>query len=166
MWRAAGGTVNRLALTLAMCLAGTMSQAGEVAPKDVKFDEDGAIAESLTGVAGDAANGATIVGKRSKGNCVACHAVTALSDVPFHGEIGPSLDGAADRWTEAELRGLVANAKMTFEGTMMPAFYKVDGFTRPGDAYTGKAGTEPLPPILTAQEIEDVVAFLATLKEE
>jgi sulfur-oxidizing protein SoxX len=47
----------------------------------------------------------------------------------------------------------------------MPAFYKVDGFTRPGDAYTGKAPEGPLTPILTAQEIEDVVAFLATLKE-
>lgn len=165
-WQPTGGTMKRLSLTLAMCVAGTMSQAGEVAPKDVKFDESGAIAESLTGVAGDAANGAKIVGSKKKGNCVACHAVTALSDVPFHGEIGPSLDGAGGRWTEAELRGLVANAKMTFEGTMMPAFYKVDGFIRPGDAYTGKAGTEPLPPILSAQDIEDVVAFLATLKEE
>lgn len=165
-WQPTGGTMKRLSLTLAMCLAGTMSQAGEVAPKDVKFTEDGAIAESLTGVAGDAANGAIIAGTKSKGNCVACHQVTALADVPFHGEIGPMLDGAGERWSEAELRGLVANAKMTFEGTMMPAFYKVDGFIRPGDAYTGKAGAEPLPPILTAQEIEDVVAFLATLKEE
>jgi|GEM_PF-57045 sulfur-oxidizing protein SoxX len=166
VWQPTGGTMKRLSLTLAMCLAGTMSQAGEVAPKDVQYDEYGGIAESLTGVAGDAANGALIVGSKKKGNCVACHAVTALSDVPFHGEIGPMLDGAGDRWSEAELRGLVANAKMTFEGTMMPAFYKVDGFIRPGDAYTGKAGAEPLPPILTAQEIEDVVAFLATLKEE
>ena len=165
-WQPTGGTMKRLSLTLAICLAGTMSQAGEVAPKDVKFDDSGAIAESLTGVAGDAANGAMIVGSKKKGNCVACHAVTALADIPFHGEIGPMLDGAGERWSEAELRGLVANAKMTFEGTLMPAFYKVDGFIRPGDAYTGKAGTEPLPPILTAQEIEDVVAFLATLKEE
>ena len=54
---------------------------------------------------------------------------------------------------------------MTFDGTFMPAFYKVDGFIRPGDAYTGKAGTEPLPPILDAQQIEDVVAFLMTLKD-
>ena len=60
----------------------------------------------------------------------------------------------------------MANAKMTFEGTMMPAFYKVEGFIRPGDGYTGKAPTEALTPILTAQQIEDVVAFIATLKEE
>ncbi|MBE1284120.1 MAG: sulfur oxidation c-type cytochrome SoxX [Rhodobacteraceae bacterium] len=152
-------------LTLAASLIGGAALAGEVAPKEVAYNEDGAIEASLTGVAGDAANGALIVGNKSKGNCVACHEITALADVPFHGEVGPMLDGAGERWSEAELRGLIANAKMTFEGTVMPAFYKVDGFIRPGDAYTGKAGQEPLPPILTAQEIEDVVAFLATLKE-
>ncbi|UWQ47127.1 sulfur oxidation c-type cytochrome SoxX [Leisingera aquaemixtae] len=153
-------------LTLALSLAGTAALAAEVAPQAVQFGESGEVAASLTGVAGDAANGAIVAGSKSKGNCVACHQVSALADVPFHGEIGPSLDGAGDRWTVEELRGLIANAKMTFEGTMMPAFYKVEGFIRPGDAYTGEAGAEPLPPILTAQEIEDVVAFLATLKEE
>lgn len=155
-----------LATSLAASLIGSATLAAEVAPKDVQFDEDGAVAASLSGVAGDAASGAVIAGTKSLGNCVACHQLTALADVPFHGEIGPSLDGAGDRWTEAELRGLMTNAKMTFEGTMMPAFYKVDGFVRPGAAYTGKAPTEALTPILTAQEIEDVIAFIATLKEE
>ena len=152
-------------LTLAAGLIGSAAMAGEVAPKDVTFTEDGAVETSLSGAAGDAAAGAIIAGTKSKGNCVACHEITALADVPFHGEVGPMLDGAGDRWTEAELRGLMTNAKMTFEDTVMPAFYKVDGFTRPGDAYTGKAPEGPLTPILTAQEIEDVVAFLATLKE-
>ena len=141
-------------LTLVCAMTGFAAFAAETDPKDVTYDEYGAVEVSLTGVAGDAANGALIVGDKSKGNCVACHAVTALADIPFHGEVGPMLDGAGDRWTEAELRGLVANAKMTFEGTVMPAFYKDEGFIRPGDAYTGKA------------PIEDVVAFLATLKEE
>ena len=158
--------MKRLSLTLAVCLNGSATLAAEVAPKDVQFDEDGAVAASLTGTPGDAASGAVIAGTKSLGNCVACHQVTALADVPFHGEIGPSLDGAGDRWTEAELRGLMTNAKMTFEGTMMPAFYKVEGFIRPGAAYTGKAPTEALTPILSAQEIEDVIAFIATLKEE
>ncbi|WP_170474529.1 sulfur oxidation c-type cytochrome SoxX [Ruegeria arenilitoris] len=153
-------------LTLACLLTGSAAFAAETGPKDVSYDDYGAIEESLTGVAGDAESGAIIVGEKSKGNCVACHEVTALADIPFHGEVGPMLDGAGDRWTEAELRGLVANAKMTFEGTVMPAFYKDDGYIRPGDAYTGKAPSAPLTSILTAQEIEDVVAFLATLKEE
>ena len=55
---------------------------------------------------------------------------------------------------------------MAFDGTMMPAFYKVSGFVRPGDAYTGKAApAEGYQPILTAQQVEDVVAYLLTLKE-
>ena len=82
----------------------------------------------------------------------------------FHGEVGPALDGVGGYRTAAELRGILVNSKMTFEGTIMPAYYKVDGFNRPGDAYTGKAAKE-LSPLLTAQEIEDVVAFLSTLTE-
>ena len=136
----------------------------EVKPGEVVFD-DGAVSTSLTGVAGNPDNGASLMNKGA-GNCIACHEVTALNDLPFHGEIGPTLDGAADRWSEAELRGIVANAKIMFPESMMPSFYKVQGFIRPGDAYTGKAPTEPLTSILTAQDIEDVVAFLATLKEQ
>lgn len=152
-------------VTVAAALIGTAAFAAEVGPKEVQFNDDTAIEMSLTGVAGDAANGAVIVATKSKGNCVACHEITAV-DAPFQGNVGPSLDGAGDRWGVGQLRGLVVNAKMMFEGTVMPAFYRVDGFTRPGNAYTGKAGTEPLPPLLSAQEIEDVVAFLETLKDE
>lgn len=158
--------MKTLALSLTAVLTAGMAMAGEVAPLDVKYDDYGAVAESLSGTPGDAANGAKLMVNRGKGNCVACHAVTVLSDAPFHGEVGPSLDGVADRWTEAELRGIVANAKMAFDGTVMPSFYKVNGYIRPGDAFTGKAAkTEMLPPLLTAQEVEDVVAFLMTIKE-
>ena len=59
----------------------------------------------------------------------------------------------------------MANAKHTFPDTVMPSFYKTSGYIRPGDAFTGKAGAEPLAPLLTAQEIEDVVAYLLTLTE-
>lgn len=137
-----------------------------VAPADVKYDEAGAVAMSLTGKPGNAEEGANIVGNKKKGNCVACHQVSALADIPFQGEIGPALDGAADRWSEAELRGILSNSKLTFDGTMMPAYYKVEGFIRPGNGYTGKAAEGPLDPLLSAEQIEDVVAFLSTLKEE
>ncbi len=142
-----------------------MAAAEMVAPADVVFDDYGAVEVSLSGVAGDAANGALIVGDKKQGNCVACHQVGALPDIAFQGEIGPALDGAGDRWTTAELRGIVANSKKTFEGSMMPSYYKVSGYIRPGDAYTGKAAPDQLPPLLDAQMIEDVVAFLATMKE-
>lgn len=149
---------------VALLVAGT-AQAETVAPADVAYDDYGAVEASLTGMAGDPAKGAEVIGNKSIGNCVACHQVTALSDIPFHGEVGPTLDGAGDRWSEAELRGILSNAKMMFDGTIMPAFYKVSGYTRPGDAYTGKAAPAELPPLLTAQQIEDTVAYLMTLKE-
>jgi sulfur-oxidizing protein SoxX len=140
--------------------------AAEIDPVAVVYDDYGAIETSLTGVAGDPAAGAKVMVNRGKGNCIACHETTALLDSPFHGEVGPTLDGAGSRWTEEELRGLVANAKITFDGTIMPSFYKSTGFYRVGDAYTGKAGSDPTAPILTAQEVEDVVAYLMTLKDE
>ncbi|MFT5272501.1 MAG: sulfur-oxidizing protein SoxX, partial [bacterium] len=81
------------------------------------------------------------------------------------GEIGPMLDGAGDRWTEAELRGIVSNAKLMFEDSLMPSFYRTDGFLRPGNAYTGDAADDTFGPLLDAQQIEDVVAYLSTLKD-
>lgn len=151
-------------LALAALTAGAAQAAETVAPGAVTFEE-GAVAASLTGAPGNAANAPDIMNKGA-GNCIACHQVTALADLPFHGEVGPSLDGAGSRWTEAELRGIVANAKMMFDGSMMPSFYKTTGFTRLGDAYTGKAHQGEVAPLLTAQQIEDVVAFLMTLKDD
>ncbi|MBW4709142.1 sulfur oxidation c-type cytochrome SoxX [Roseobacter sp. YSTF-M11] len=150
--------------TLALTLSTLGLSAGEIAPTAVTF-VDGSVEASLTGVAGDPTRGREIVGNKSMGNCVACHEVSDLSDVPFHGEIGPMLDGAGERWSEAELRGIVANAKMMFEDSLMPSFYKTEGFIRPGKAYTGEAADDTFGPLLTAQQIEDVVAYLSTLKE-
>lgn len=142
----------------------TSAFAAEVEPTAVSYT-DGAVEMSLTGMAGNPEEGAKVVGSKKLGNCVACHEVSALPDIAFQGLIGPSLDGAGDRWSEAELRGIVANAKMMFEGTMMPSFYKDTGYIRPGKGYTGKAADETLGPLLSAQQIEDVVAYLATLKD-
>ncbi|QFU09065.1 Cytochrome c [Rhodobacteraceae bacterium THAF1] len=135
------------------------------APTEVVYDDYGSVAESLTGQTGDAAAGAEVVSNKSMGNCIACHQVSDLADVPFQGEVGPSLDGVADRWTEADLRGIIANAKMVFPGTIMPAFYKNDGYIRPGNAYTGKPAEGTLDPLLSADQVENVVAYLMTLKE-
>ncbi|HEY9019853.1 MAG TPA: sulfur oxidation c-type cytochrome SoxX [Paracoccaceae bacterium] len=151
-------------LTLAASLVATGAFAAEpVAPADVVYT-DGAIEASLTGTPGNPEEGQKAFTSRAIGNCVACHEVTSL-DAAFPGNVGPMLDGVGSRWNEAELRGIVANAKLMYEGTIMPSFYKVDGFTRPGNGYTGKAA-ETIEPILSAQQIEDVVAFLMTLKDE
>jgi sulfur-oxidizing protein SoxX len=129
-----------------------------VAP-DAVVHEDGAVAASLTGQPGDPARGKEWFVGRKLGNCLACHQNSDAASELFHGEVGPPLDGVADRWTEAELRGIITNAKMMFEGTIMPAFYKDSGYTRPLSDFEGKT-------ILTAQQVEDVIAYLLTLKED
>lgn len=155
---------RNLTLAAGLVAIASFAIAEDLAPEAVAFDEYGSVAMSMTGVPGDAANGLATMENRGKGNCVACH-VVSTSTADFQGNVGPSLDGAASRWDEAQLRGIVANAKHTFPDTVMPSFYKTSGYIRPGDAFTGKAGTEPLPTLLTAQEVEDVVAFLMTLQD-
>tara|TARA_B110000503_G_scaffold122310_1_gene186766 strand:- start:1182 stop:1652 length:471 start_codon:yes stop_codon:yes gene_type:complete len=156
--------MKRILLSAFAAGFGTIAIA-ETAPSDVTFGDYGQVEMSVSGAAGDPAAGREIMANRGKGNCIACHQVTALEEFPFHGEVGPSLDGAGSRWEESDLRGIVTNAKMTFPESVMPAFYMVDGFIRPGNGYTGKAAEGPLDPILTAQEIEDVVAYLMTLQD-
>ncbi|EPX84833.1 monoheme cytochrome SoxX (sulfur oxidation) [Rubellimicrobium thermophilum DSM 16684] len=154
-----------IAAAAILAMAPLASAQGVVAPGDVVFDDYGEVAQSLTGVPGNPEAGRTVMATRSLGNCVACHQVSAMADVPFQGNVGPSLDGVADRWSEAQLRGILVDADRTFPDSIMPAFYKTDGFIRPGDGYTGKAAPPDLPPILTAQQIEDVLAYLLTLHE-
>jgi sulfur-oxidizing protein SoxX len=154
------------ALAGATALVASVAGADVVAPQDVVYDEYGGVAASLTGQPGNPAEGRKVFSTRAIGNCVSCHTVSEMiEDVQWHGNVGPSLDGVADRWTEADIRGIVINAKNVYDGTIMPAFYKTSGFIRPGDAYTTKPAQEPLPPLLTPEQIEDVVAYLMTLKE-
>ena len=155
---------HSIGAAIATTVFATAVWAAEVKPTDVVY-VDGAVEASLTGVPGNPEEGAILMDKGA-GNCIACHAVSALSHLPFHGEIGPQLDGAGDRWSEAELRGIVADAKVMFEGTMMPSFYRTEGFIRIGDEFTGKALEGEASPLMTAQQIEDVVAFLMTLKDD
>lgn len=155
-----------LACALAGIAVAGLATAAEIAPQDVVFGEYGEIEASLSGVPGNAEEGQKVYSSRAAGNCVACHTVSGLVDsVQFHGDVGPPLDGVGSRWSEAELRGIVANAKNVYDGTIMPAFYKVEGFIRPGEGFTTKPAAEPLAPLLTAQQIEDVVAFLMTLQD-
>lgn len=145
-----------LTLTVAIFAASTAFSDG-ISPGNVVYT-DGAVIESLTAQAGDPSNGRKIFMNRKQGNCLACHVNTDMSDQLFHGEVGPALDGVAARWEEHELRGIIVNSKIMFEGTIMPAFYKDSGFERNLKKFQGKT-------ILNAQQVEDVVAYLLTLKE-
>jgi L-cysteine S-thiosulfotransferase len=146
-----------LAATAAV-MASTAVAYSEMAPDDVHI-MDMKVGESLTGTAGDAAEGRKIFANKKLGNCLACHAVTDQSEQLFHGEVGPSLDGVADRWTPEELRAIVVNSKEIFsEDTIMPGFYTLKVGINVRKDLVGKT-------ILTAQQVEDVVAYLSTLKE-
>jgi len=129
-----------------------------ITPGDVKI-EDGVVTQSLSGQPGDAAMGRELAANRKLGNCLACHATSDLNDMPFHGEVGPTLDGVADRWSPEELRAILVNSKTVFgDETIMPSFYRDSGFNRPAEKFVGKS-------ILTAQQVEDIIAYLMTLKE-
>jgi sulfur-oxidizing protein SoxX len=117
---------------------------------------DASIPEPLTSQPGDPANGRSVALNGKLGNCVTCHRIPALKEADFQGEIAPSLEGLAQRYSAAQLRLIVADAKLMFPGTVMPAFHRNVGLKRVLPEYQGK-------PILTAQQVEDVVAFLETL---
>ncbi len=135
------------------------AMAAEVAPSDVKFVDDIEIPDSLTGKPGDPAKGREWYAGRKLGNCLACHVTTDLKDLPFHGEVGPAMDGVADRYEEPALRAILVNSKQVFGGqTLMPGFYVVDPGARTAEKFQGKT-------ILAAQQIEDIIAYLKTLKE-
>jgi L-cysteine S-thiosulfotransferase len=150
------------------CVAGVAAAlaspaAGEAVPPLVSFNivvtaGVAAIPASLTGKPGDPKEGVKVVTERRLGNCLSCHEISALREEEFHGDVGPSLDGVAERWDTGALRMIVVNAKMVLgEETIMPAFYRVDGLNRVRPEFVGR-------PILSAQQVEDIVAFLATLK--
>ncbi|MEM5472291.1 sulfur oxidation c-type cytochrome SoxX [Hoeflea sp. AS60] len=136
----------------------TAAFASEVAPDAVEFTDDGVTA-SLTGVAGDPVAGAEAFKSRKLGNCLACHVNADMSGELFQGNVGPALDGVASRWDEPQLRAIVANSKAVFtEATVMPGFYSLKVGAHVAEDFQGKT-------ILTAQQVEDVVAYLGTLKE-
>ncbi len=133
------------------------ASAEAVKPADVKIT-DGKVDKSLTGKPGDPAEGKKWFVNRTLGNCLACHVNSDTSNEQFHGEVGPPLDGVGGTYSEAELRAIIVNSKAVFgDGTIMPGFYRVTGFNRPLEKFEGK-------PILEAQQVEDVVAYLMTLK--
>ena len=136
--------------------AGQAATAQIVAPDAVRVDSM-MVTQPLTATPGDATRGREYVASRSLGNCLACHRISALDEEPFHGDVGPSLDGAGTRWQEGHLRALVVNAKSFFPNTVMPAYYRTSGLNRVREDVAGQ-------PILQAQQVEDVIAFLKTLK--
>ena len=116
-----------------------------------------AIPESLTGAKGDAARGRAIVANRQVGLCLLCHS-GPFPEERFQGNLAPDLRGAGTRWSEGQLRLRIVDSSRINPATIMPAYHRSEGLARVAPAWRGK-------PVLSAQQIEDVVAFLTTLRD-
>jgi L-cysteine S-thiosulfotransferase len=115
-----------------------------------------AIPSSLTGVAGDATRGRALAVDRTS-TCILCHS-GPFPEQRFQGDVAPSLAGTGSRWTEGQIRLRLVDASGLNAATIMPSYYRIDGLNRVGRAWQGK-------PILSAEQIEDIVAYLVTLRE-
>ncbi|WP_235924076.1 sulfur oxidation c-type cytochrome SoxX [Pseudoroseicyclus tamaricis] len=113
--------------------------------------------EPLTAVPGDPVAGAAIVGEPTRGLCLLCHA-GPFPDVPFQGTLAPPLDGVGARLSVPELRLRIVDSRQVNSASIMPPYHSLVGLTRVGERWQGDT-------ILSAQEVEDVVAFLATLTD-
>jgi len=116
-----------------------------------------AIPASLTGTPGDAARGEKIVTNRQVGLCLLCHSGPYPQE-RFQGTMAPDLKGAGVRSTEGQLRLRIVDAAKINRETIMPPYYRLDGLARVAPGFRGK-------PILSAEQIEDVVAYLMTLRD-
>jgi len=134
--------VRLFAIALACCAGGALAS--------------DAIEVSLTGAAGNAANGMAIVADRQLGLCVLCHA-GPFGDARFQGNLAPDLAGVGTRLTAGQIRARIVDPARANPQTIMPAYYRTEGLTRVAPALRGK-------PVFSAQQVEDVVSYLATLK--
>lgn len=139
---------------LTLALTAALAHASDSA---VKYTVSGnAIPQSLTGTPGDPKKGRALAIASKKGNCLACH-MMPIPEEDDHGQIAPPLYGVANRMSVPEMRLRLVDPKVINPTTAMPSFYKIEGLHRVLKKFQGKT-------ILTAQEVEDVVAYLSTLK--
>ena len=115
------------------------------------------VAAQLTTSPGDAARGRAIVADRTRGLCLLCHQAP-IPEERFQGNIGPDLAGIGGRLTQQEIRLRIVDPRRLNPDSIMPAYFRTDGLTRVAPAFQGR-------PVLAAQEIEDVVAFLVSLRD-
>ena len=133
----------------ACCVVGAAS-GGAVRAQD-------SIPTSLTGAKGDPARGRAIVTNRQVGLCLLCH-TGPFPEERFQGNLAPDLAGAGKRWSEGQLRLRIVDSSRINPTSVMPAYHRTDGLVRVAPAWRDK-------PVLNAEQIEDVVAFLTTLKD-
>jgi sulfur-oxidizing protein SoxX len=146
----------RRSVETAAAMAAFAAVLGGAAPLATYRIDGDSIDASLTGQQGDAARGRQIVADRQVSACLLCHS-GPFPDPHLQGSVAPPLDGVGSRLTEGQIRLRLVDPRKLHPDTLMPAYYAVDGLHRVGLAWQGR-------PILTAEQLEDVVAFLLTLR--
>jgi sulfur-oxidizing protein SoxX len=137
-----------------LCRTSAPHAAGALVAFEVAGD---AIPAPLGGLLGNAARGLALIRDRRVGNCLICHQLN-LPDEPFQGEIGPSLDGVGSRLSPAQIRLRLVDQTRINPDTVMPPYYRISGLVNVAPEYRGR-------PALDAQQIEDMVVYLAGLKD-
>jgi sulfur-oxidizing protein SoxX len=149
----------RLGALRAAVAAGVIGFSSVVLPqnaiKPYRVDGD-SIPTSLTGTPGDPEHGRSIVVNRQVGLCLLCHSGPFPTE-RFQGTLAPDLAGVGSRWSEGQLRLRIVDASRLNPQTIMPPYYRTEGLNRVAPDWRGK-------PVLTAEQIEDVVAYLRTLR--
>ena len=149
-WRIAAGAC--LSAALSMASGGVPAQS--MAPLESGQISGDGVSAPLTSAPGDAAHGRALLVARENANCILCH---AIPEVRFFGNLAPALAGIGSRLSAAQLRLRVADNGRVNPNSIMPAYYRSEGLHDVAPQYRGKT-------ILSAQEVEDVVAYLRTLK--
>jgi L-cysteine S-thiosulfotransferase len=144
-------SIAHIALLAALAFPG-IAAADALVPYKIVGD---GIPESLTGAPGDAAQGRKLVLDRPT-TCILCHS-GPFPETRFQGDLAPDLSGSGTRWSASQLRLRLVDAAHFNPDSIMPSYYRTDGLVRVGRNWSGK-------PILNAAQIEDIVAYLATLR--
>lgn len=138
-----------------LCVLLSATASGTVMAQVIVGD---AIAVSLTGTTGDAQRGRAIVANRNVGLCLLCHS-GPFPEERFQGDLAPPLNGAGSRLSEGQLRLRMVDSGRVNPASIMPAYFRTEGLTRVAPAFAGKT-------VLSAEQVEDVVAYLQTLRKE
>lgn len=132
-----------------------MLLAAPLAASDLRRVED-RLPDSLTGQAGDPARGRAVVLNRAVSACLLCHS-GPFPEAPFQGNLAPTLAGVGERLDAGQIRLRLVDPTLLEPKSIMPSYFRIDGLNRVGPSWRGKT-------ILTAEQLEDVVAYLVTLQ--
>lgn len=156
-----GGCLALAAMGLGLGLGLTLALVGTAAAQELRpYRVEGHAIEQTLGPTGDAVRGRALLVARDPANCILCHAApTELvgAGVRFSGNLAPSLDGVGARWTPGQLRLRIVDSRRLNPESIMPSYYRTDGLVEVGAAWRGQ-------PIMSAQQIEDLIAYLVTLR--